>query len=273
MGQTIAKADAVENGPVQKTPTLFLSHGAPPLIDDQRWVAQLAGWARDLPTPAAILVVSAHWEAAPLTIGSTDARTPLTYDFWGFPAKFSRVTYFSPGAPELAARVEALMPDTEPVAHDPGRRLDHGAYVPLTVMYPYADVPVLQISMPTLDPERLLQFGRRLRPLRDEGVLIIGSGFTTHGLPYLTDPTPDAAAPGWSREFDGWASERFAAGDLDALIDFRAKAPGMPFAHPTIEHFAPLFVALGASADPEQIPAQVIDGFWMGLAKRSLQLT
>jgi 4,5-DOPA dioxygenase extradiol len=253
-------------------PALFLSHGAPPLVDDELWVSQLAAWAGDLPAPSAILVVSAHWEAAPLTIGSTTTQTPLTYDFWGFPDKYSAVTYSSPGAPALAAAVAALLPDGEAIAHDPDRRLDHGAYVPLTVMYPDADIPVLQISMPTLEPERLLALGRRLRPLRDDGVLIIGSGFTTHGLPYLTDPASDADAPDWSREFDAWAAERFAAGDLDALLDFRAKAPGMPYAHPTIEHFAPLFVALGASADPAQKPQQVIDGYWMGLAKRSIQL-
>ena len=103
-------------------------------------------------------------------------------------------------------------------------------------------------------------------------MLIIGSGFTTHGLPFLTDPSPGARPPGWSTEFDAWAAECFAAGDLDSLIDFRAKAPGMPYAHPTIEHFAPLFVALGASRDPGQRPRQVIDGYWMGLAKRSIEL-
>ena len=253
-------------------PALYLSHGAPPLVDDELWVSQLAAWAGELAAPTAILVVSAHWESAPLTIGSTAADTPLTYDFWGFPQRYYDVTYDAPGAPELAARIEALMPDSEPVTHDPTRRLDHGAYVPLTVMYPGATIPVLQISMPTLEPERLLHLGEQLRPLRDEGVLVIGSGFTTHGLPFLTDPTPEAAAPGWSKEFDGWAAERFAAGDLDALIDFRAKAPGMPYAHPTIEHFSPLFVALGASSNPEQSPRQVIDGYWMGLAKRSIEL-
>jgi 4,5-DOPA dioxygenase extradiol len=253
-------------------PTLFLSHGAPPLVDDATWVSELTRWVGALPRPEAILVVSAHWEAAPLTIGATTAETPLTYDFWGFPQRYYDVTYDAPGAPELAARVEAAMARGEAVAHDPARRLDHGAYVPLTVMYPDATIPVLQVSMPTLDPQRLLDFGSRLRPLRDEDVLIIGSGFTTHGLPFLTDPSPDADAPGWSREFDAWAQERFADGDLDGLIDFRAKAPGMPYAHPTIEHFAPLFVALGASDDPEQTPKQVVDGFWMGLAKRSLEL-
>jgi 4,5-DOPA dioxygenase extradiol len=253
-------------------PVLYLSHGAPPLVDDELWVSQLAAWADELPQPTAIVVVSAHWEAAPLTIGSTTADTPLTYDFWGFPEHYYDVTYDAPGAPGVAATVEKLMPDNESVAHDPDRRLDHGAYVPLTVMYPAATIPVLQISLPTLDPERLLRVGERLRPLRDEGVLMIGSGFTTHGLPFLDDPSPAATPPGWSVEFDAWAAERFTAGDVDSLIDFRDKAPGMPFAHPTIEHFSPLFVALGASGDPAQTPRQVIDGYWMGLAKRSIEL-
>ncbi|MGW0175916.1 dioxygenase family protein [Rhodococcus sp. NPDC003322] len=253
-------------------PALYLSHGAPPLVDDALWVSQLERWARDLPRPKAILMVSAHWESAPLTIGSVTTGTPLVYDFGGFDPKYYRVQYASPGAPDLARQVAALMPDNEPVCHQPDRGLDHGAYVPLTVMYPGADIPVLQMSMPTLDPERLLHLGERLRPLREQGVLIVGSGFTTHGLPFLRDWTPDAAAPGWSAEFDAWARERFAAGDVDNLVDFRSQAPGMPYAHPTIEHFAPLFVALGASSDPEQTPEQVIDGFWMGLSKRSLQL-
>ena len=253
-------------------PALYLSHGAPPLVDSALWVDQLGAWAGDLPRPTAILVVSAHWESAPLTIGSTTTGTPLIYDFDGFPERFYRAKYNSPGAPELAAQVAALMPDNERVVQQPNRGLDHGAYVPLTVMYPDADIPVLQISLPTLDPERLLHLGQRLRPLREQGVLIVGSGFTTHGLPFLRDPSPEAQAPGWSAEFDAWAGERFAAGDVDSLIDFRAQAPGMPYAHPTIEHFAPLFVTLGASSDPEQVPTQVIDGFWMGLAKRSIQV-
>ena len=130
-------------------PVVYLSHGAPPLVDDELWVSQLKAWAADLPVPKAILVVSAHWEAAPLTIGSTTTETPLTYDFWGFPEHYYATTYDAPGAPDLAAQVEALMPDDEPVAHDPDRRLDHGAYVPLTVMYPDATIPVLQISLPT----------------------------------------------------------------------------------------------------------------------------
>ena len=253
-----------------RMPSLFLSHGAPPLVDDARWVGELQQLAADLPRPTAILVVSAHWEAAPLMLGATEP-VPLVYDFGGFPRRFYEVTYPAPGAPALADQVAALLPDTQqPVRTDRG--LDHGAYVPLTVLYPAADVPVLQLSLPTLDPERLLELGRRLQPLRDQGVLVLGSGFTTHGLPFLTRQhwqDPATAPPGWSAEFDAWAHETLTAGDVEALAAFRDRAPGMPYAHPTVEHFAPVFVALGAGDDPETPPVQPIDGFWMGLAKRS----
>jgi 4,5-DOPA dioxygenase extradiol len=254
-------------------PALYLGHGAPPLLDDAAWSGQLNRWANELPKPTAILIISAHWESAPLTLGATAAGTPLTYDFYGFPERFYRLTYPSPGAPELAATVAGLMPDTEPVAHDPDYGLDHGAFVPLLVMYPEADVPVLQVSMPDLDPGHLFRLGQRLRALREEGVLIVGSGFLTHGLPFLRDWRTDAEPPGWSRDFDEWAKEMLAAGDVDALMDFRHRAPGMPYAHPTVEHFAPLFVTLGAAADPEREPGTAIEGFFMGLAKRSFQVT
>ncbi|MBG0562306.1 dioxygenase family protein [Actinoplanes aureus] len=250
-------------------PALFLSHGAPPLVDDPTWVAQLRDLAAPLPRPRAILVASAHWESAPLMLGATET-VPLVYDFGGFAPHYYQVQYRAPGAPELADRVAALMPDGQAVART-SRGLDHGAYVPLTVMFPEADIPVLQMSLPTLEPDRLLDLGARLAPLRDEGVLIIGSGFTTHGLPFLRDWRPEAAAPGWSSEFDAWTAEALARGAIDELADFRDRAPGMPYAHPTIEHFAPMFLTLGASGDPEAAPEQPIDGFWMGLAKRSFQ--
>jgi 4,5-DOPA dioxygenase extradiol len=250
-----------------RMPALFLSHGAPPLVDNATWVAQLQELAAGLPKPKAILMASAHWESAPLMLGATET-VPLVYDFGGFAQHYYEVRYPAPGAPELATRIERLMPDSERVART-GRGLDHGAYVPLTVMYPDADVPVLQMSLPTLEPDRLLEIGRRLAPLRDEGVLVVGSGFTTHGLPFLRDWREDAPAPGWSSEFDAWAAEMLARGAVDELADFRSRAPGMPYAHPTIEHFAPMFLTLGAASDPEAAPEQPIDGFWMGLAKRS----
>ncbi len=254
-------------------PALFISHGAPPLVDDERWTGELAELATRLPRPEQILIVSAHWEAAPLMLGATHTA-PLVYDFGGFPQRFYEATYEAPGAPELADAVEVMMPHSQRVVRT-DRGLDHGAYVPLSVMYPDADIPVLQMSLPTLEPDALLDLGGRLRELRDQGVLIIGSGFTTHGLPFLSREhwmSTDAAPPGWSSEFDAWARETLQRGDIESLAAFRDRAPGMPYAHPTIEHFAPLFVTLGAGTHTERAPDQVIDGFWMGLAKRSLQV-
>ncbi|WP_395657392.1 dioxygenase [Nocardioides sp.] len=253
-----------------RMPALYIGHGAPPLLDDPVWSGQLAAWARDLPRPRAILVVSAHWESAPVMLSASQA--PLVYDFGGFDPKYYRMTYETPDASALARQVAAMMPASAPVHQHTSRGLDHGAWVPLRIMYPEADIPVLQMSLPTDDPVALMQLGERLRPLRDEGVLVIGSGFLTHGLPFLTEWRIDAAAPGWSTEFDRWAGEALARGDVDALANYRAEAPGLPYAHPTVEHYTPLFVTLGAATDPEEPGLQVIDGFWMGLSKRSLQV-
>jgi 4,5-DOPA dioxygenase extradiol len=159
-----------------------------------------------------------------------------------------------------------------PIYQDPNRGLDHGAYVPLAEMYPEADVPVLQVSMPTLDPAELFSLGRRLAPLRDEGVLILGSGFSTHNLREMNMAAPPSATPPtWSSEFDDWLDRTLSGGDIDSLIDFEAQAPAASLAHPRTEHFAPLFVALGAVADDRVDPTTTIDGFWYGLSKRSVQ--
>ncbi len=270
-GEARVVAERVAAGIAEgRVPAIYMGHGAPPLVDDPLWVTQLSAWAQALPQPRAILVVSAHWEAAPLTIGATRDAAPLVYDFYGFPERYYLATYPAPGAPELAAKVRGLLKGTEEVTDQPDRGLDHGAYVPLTVMYPAADVPVLQISMPSLEPARLINIGKRLRPLRDEGVLIIGSGFLTHGLPYLRDHRFNAPPPTWSVEFDHWAAEALDRGDLDALAGFRS-APAARYAHPTTEHFAPLFVTLGAADDPAGPPTP-ISGYWLGLAKRSIQV-
>jgi 4,5-DOPA dioxygenase extradiol len=251
-------------------PALYIGHGAPPLLDDPLWSGQLAAWARDLPRPTAILIVSAHWESAPVSLSASGA--PLVYDFGGFAQKYYEMTYATPDATALAARVAAMMPDSEPVHQHGSRGLDHGAWVPLKIMYPDADVPVLQMSLPTQDPYKLLTLGERLRPLRDEGVLIIGSGFLTHGLPFLREFRIDAAAPGWSTEFDAWAAEALGRGDVDELAAYKTKAPGMPYAHPTVEHYTPLFITLGAATAADEPGEQLVDGFWMGLSKRSLQV-
>src|SRR5438128_10186543 len=253
-----------------RMPTVYLGHGAPPLVDDPIWPGELAAWAAALPRPKAILVISAHWEESPLTIGAT-TPVPLVYDFYGFPEKYYRVTYAQPGAPWLAERVKQLIGAKTPVAEEPRRGLDHGAYVPLTVMYPAADIPVLQISMPTLDARELLELGKKLAPLRDEGVLIMGSGFMTHGLPFIEDFRPDAIPPAWSKEFDHWSAETLAKGDVDALVDYKRRAPGVRFAHPTVDHFVPLFVSLGAAVREKEAPETVIEGYFLGLSKRSVQ--
>ena len=150
-------------------PALYLSHGAPPLADDAPWPDELAAWSASCPSRKSILMVSAHWEEAPLAVGAT-TTVPLVYDFWGFPERYYQVTYDAPGAPELAGKVRKLLrsPAT-PVLDVPDRGLDHGAYVPLVEMYPDADVPVLQVSMPTLDPAGLFDIGRRLAPAARRG--------------------------------------------------------------------------------------------------------
>jgi 4,5-DOPA dioxygenase extradiol len=239
------------------------------LLDDALWTSQLKEIAGKIERPSAILIVSAHWESAPITLSNPTANTPLVYDFSGFDRKFYEMTYNSPDATALAAKVAALMPKTESIAQS-DRGLDHGAWVPLRVMYPGADIPVLQMSMPTSDPGKLMEIGRRLQPLRDEGVLIIGSGFMTHGLRYLRDWSPNAAAPGWSSEFDTWAAEALSRGDVDALASYKDLAPGVNYAHPTVEHFTPLFISLGAATDTSAAPETLIDGYFMGLSKRSI---
>ena len=255
-----------DDGPL---PSLYLSHGAPMLFEMTDWMNELHGWARALPRPTAILIVSAHWESAPLSISSTQP-TELVYDFSGFDPMYFAMRYDTPPATELARQVVGLVPDAEQVHEHRDRGIDHGAWVPLKIMYPEANIPVLQLSMPTHDAGRLLALGERLRDLRDAGVLVIGSGFMTHGLPYLDWSRPDQV-PDWSSDFDHWASDALGRGDVDELAAFRTRAPGMPYAHPTVEHFTPLFVTLGAATDSSAPVETAVDGFAIGLAKRSFQ--
>src|SRR5277367_287310 len=254
-------------------PALYIGHGAPPLLDDAEWMSQLSAWALTMPKPRAVLIVSAHWEAAPLMLSAPGAGTPLVYDFGGFAARYYTLTYPTPDATAFASEVASLLPDGSPAHQHPSRGLDHEAWVPLKIMYPLADVPVLQLSLPTSDPSALLSLGRRLRPLRESGVLVIGSGFLTHGLPFLTSAAiTGGVVPGWSAEFDLWAASALGRGDVEELSRYRG-APGMPYAHPSADHFLPLFVTLGAATDPGKPVQTVIDGYWMGLAKRSFQVS
>jgi 4,5-DOPA dioxygenase extradiol len=240
------------------------------LLDDGEWVAELAAWGKALGKPRAILIVSGHWEHAPLAIGATRVLPPI-YDFSGFPQRFYQLQYPAPGAPELAARVRALL-DGAGIAHtdEPARGHDHGVYVPLLCMYPQADVPVLQLSLPTNEPEPLFEVGRALAPLAQEGCLIAGSGFLVHNLRVLRSNTP----PTWAVEFDSWCADVLARGDFDALIDYRTRAPGVRESLPTHEHFTPLLVAAGAAAEAKASQVSFpITGFWMNgaMTRRSVQ--
>lgn len=158
------------------------------------------------------------------------------------------------------------------IHRDEKRGLDHGAYVPLVEMYPEADAPVLQVSMPTLDPRNLSEIGRRLAPLRDQGVLIVGSGFSTHNLREMNwHAGANGHPPTWSLEFDDWLSQKLAAQDVDSLIDFQHSAPAATFAHLRTEQFAPLFIALGAATEQGLDSSAPVTGFWFGMSKRSVQ--
>jgi 4,5-DOPA dioxygenase extradiol len=250
-------------------PALFLAHGSPMLLDDATWRSELRAWGKSLGKPKALLFVSAHWTRSPVRIGATQP-VPLEYDFSGFPQRFYEVQYPAPPAPQVASRVRELLSTHGQEVQSSERGLDHGVWVPLTAMYPEADVPVLQISMPSLAPESLFAFGEQLAPLRDEGVLLVGSGFLTHNLRAI-DTSPHAVVPSWASELDAFCKEALVRRDVDALLDYRSRAPGVAQALPTHEHFVPLFVALGAARnEAAKFP---IEGFNFGsFTKRSVEL-
>jgi len=245
-------------------PSCFVAHGAPTLALDARKGADLTAWANEIPRPRAIVAVSAHWESSAPAIGTTETQ-PLMYDFGGFPRALYEVDYPAPGAPELAARVEELLAPLGAVERT-RRGLDHGVWVPLVHMYPRADIPVLQVS---LVPDAF-EMGRLLLPLRQEGVLVLASGVLVHNLGAV-DFGDRSPAPSWAVEFDRWCAETLEKRDFDALAKWRTRAPHADRAQPTDDHFAPLFVACGASPDGESVRFPV-SGFEYGsLSRRCVQ--
>jgi 4,5-DOPA dioxygenase extradiol len=248
-----------------RMPPLFLSHGSPMFaIEPGTTGAAWAKLGRTLPKPRAVLMVSAHWETAvPMLSGNPKPET--IHDFGGFPPELYRLTYPAPGAPDLAAQCVALLKAGEITAGVDGcRGLDHGAWVPLRWMYPDADIPVVQLSVqPDLGPARHVQLGRALEPLTGDGVLIIGSGHTTHNLrDWMANRRRPEPLP-YVRAFSMWLATTLAAHDTEALESYRERAPDAARAHPSEEHFLPLFVAYGAAGE-HSLPEQFIDGFENG---------
>jgi 4,5-DOPA dioxygenase extradiol len=233
-------------------PTLYISHGSPmTALMDSPARHFLAGLDGQLERPRAILVASAHWETDTPTVNAVDRNTTI-HDFFGFPKALFDLEYHAPGAPELALRVVALLREAglEPRVNRV-RGLDHGAWVPLLLAYPEADIPVLQVSLQTaLGPAHHLAMGVALRTLRAEGVLVIGSGSFTHDLRRFRGGVAlDAPETADVTAFADWMDARILAADVAALVDYRQLAPYAADEHPTEEHLLPLHVALGAAGD------------------------
>lgn len=236
-------------------PTIFVSHGSPMLaLQDSPARRFLQGLGRSLPRPQAIAVVSAHWETRGGPAVSLAAQPETIHDFGGFPPALFAMQYRAPGAPATAERAAVLLAEAGiPVGRSATRGLDHGAWVPLTLMYPDADIPVMQISIVRdATPAQHLQLGAALQALRKEGVLVLASGSLTHNLHEFRGQPVDAPAPDWVTGFAAWMRDRLAANDVDALLAYRTVAPMAAHNHPTEEHLLPLFVALGAAGPDAQ---------------------
>ena len=236
-----------------RLPALYVSHGSPMLVLDNSAAKDfLSGFGKELGRPEAIVVASAHFETETPSL-SADERPAMIYDFGGFPRALYEMTYPAPGDPLLAQRAAAMLTDAGlPTRTVTNRGFDHGAWVPLKLLYPEADIPIVEISVqPHAGALHHVALGRALAPLREEGVLLMGSGSLTHNLSQLPryGRDPNAPAPDWVSQFGDWANERIAAGDLDAIADYRERAPFARENHPTEEHFLPLPFAIGAGGD------------------------
>ena len=226
-------------------PTIFVSHGAPTLIlSDAPARTFLASLGQQFPRPTAIVAVSAHWDTD-VPVVSVARKPDTIHDFYGFPEALYQLRYAAPGAPALAEKVAKLTG----AAHD-HRGLDHGAWVPAMLAWPEADIPIFQLSVqPALSPAHHIALGRKLSSLREEGVLVMGSGSAIHNLRALVR-SEDASAPEpWAQAFDDWLADTLERGDEAALADYRARAPYAREAHPTDEHLLPLQVAYGAAGE------------------------
>jgi 4,5-DOPA dioxygenase extradiol len=238
-------------------PSLFVSHGSPMFALEPGLLGPaLQRIGRALPDLAAVVIVSPHWQTRGVRVAASPAPQTI-HDFGGFPPPLYALQYTPPGAPELAGEVAAMLANAGfDVAIDTQRGLDHGAWVPMRYLKPDADVPVFQVSLPhDIDAAGALRLGRALAPLRSRGVLVLGSGSLTHNLYEFRQHIRD---PEYAQAFADWVADAVRRRDIDALVDYRARAPHGERAHPTEEHYLPLLVALGASGDDDT--ASLVEG-------------
>lgn len=232
-------------------PSLFISHGSPMLaLEPGASGPALARLAAEMPRPKAIVMVSAHWESQDLLVNS-NPQPQTWHDFGGFPAALFAMQYPAPGLPSLSAEViELLNAACLPARADPKRPFDHGVWVPLSLMYPNADIPVVQVSLPSREgPALQTRVGKALASLREQGVLIIGSGSITHNLRELDwHAGPESVEP-WAKAFRDWIIDKLASNDEAALHDYRVQAPNAVRNHPSDEHLLPLYFARGAGGE------------------------
>ena len=260
---------------VMKTPALFLSHGAPTIaLDGGDYARDLERFGRQIESPRALVVFSGHFqEPGPIRITAAP-RPGLIYDFGGFSEELYRLTYPAPGSPPLASRIGDLLRGAGFASvPDQRRGWDHGLWVPLRLAFPRADVPVVEVSIPRgAPPAELMRIGAALAPLRDEGVVLIGSGGIVHNLRKVRPAAGGGDVDEWAKEFDRWVADRVAEMDLGKLLSYRTLAPHADLAVPTTEHFDPLFVVLGSREDGDRA-VPIHEGFQYGnISLRSFAL-
>jgi 4,5-DOPA dioxygenase extradiol len=256
---------------MERFPAVFFAHGSPlSALGGDAHAAALHAFGQRHIGARAILIVSAHWQVSqPVRVTAWD-HAPLLYDFGGFPDELYRLTYPAPGSPVAAARVVNLLQAAGQQARfERERGLDHGAWTPLKLAWPEASIPVIEVSMPFVPPQELFQLGRALRPLRDDGFLVAGSGGIVHNLSRARIQNKEAPVDSWAAEFDTWVADAVASRNLESLLAYRGNAPHSRLAVPTTEHFDPLFVVLGM-AYPDEAVETIYQGFHYGnLSMRS----
>ncbi len=259
----------------RRVPAVFLAHGSPLTILDGEFgnaLRRFASWQQEL---AAIAIVSAHWDTVRPVHVTSSARPSILHDFSGFPAWLNARTYPCPGSPALASEIVALLGTGGiPATLDPARGLDHGVWVPLSLAYEHAQIPVVQISMPApASPADMIQMGRALAPLRYKNVLLIGSGGIVHNLYQVQLDQPGVPTLPWAVAFDSWARDMVGRNEIDTLVEYRRHGPQAHAAAPTAEHLLPLFFVMGASL-PGDTVHDIYEGFRYGtMSLRSFALS